>query len=126
MKKLMLLSSFCMMVMFGFSQTATSKTEVQAKPISIEAKVSAETTLKKETPAELEKKACDKDCKKACCKDKTKAEKKKCKKNCKKECCKAKAKACAEGEKGKKACCAKKKAETETSTETETEATPKK
>ncbi len=37
------------------------------------------------------KKACDKDCKKACCKDKMEVEKKACAKDCKKECCTKKA-----------------------------------
>jgi len=34
-----------------------------------------------------DKKVCEKDCKKECCKDKTEAEKKECKKECKKACC---------------------------------------
>ena len=37
------------------------------------------------------KKSCEKECKKACCKDKTKADKKACAQNCKKECCAKKA-----------------------------------
>ena len=37
------------------------------------------------------KKSCEKECKKACCKDKTKADKKACAENCKKECCAKKA-----------------------------------
>jgi len=37
------------------------------------------------------KKSCDKDCKKACCKDKMDAHKKACAKECKKECCAKKA-----------------------------------
>ena len=40
-----------------------------------------------------EKKACDKDCKKACCSDKTEAEKMACAKDCKMACCADKAKA---------------------------------
>jgi|TARA_B110000967_G_scaffold180912_1_gene197599 Cu+-exporting ATPase len=56
------------------------------------------------------KKSCDKDCKKACCKDKMKAHKKSCDKDCKKACCKDKMKAdkkaCAK--ECKKECCAKK------------------
>ena len=39
------------------------------------------------------KKACDKDCKKACCADKTEAEKTACAKDCKMACCADKAKA---------------------------------
>ncbi|QRM88423.1 heavy-metal-associated domain-containing protein [Lacinutrix sp. WUR7] len=39
------------------------------------------------------KKACDTDCKKACCANKTDAEKKACSKDCKKACCAGKAKA---------------------------------
>jgi len=56
------------------------------------------------------KKACAKDCKKACCKDKTDAHKKSCDKKCEKACCKDKMKAdkkaCAKG--CEKECCAKK------------------
>jgi mercuric ion binding protein len=37
------------------------------------------------------KKSCEKECEKACCKDKTKADKKACAENCKKECCAKKA-----------------------------------
>ena len=37
------------------------------------------------------KKSCDKKCEKACCKDKMKADKKACAKDCKKECCAKKA-----------------------------------
>lgn len=113
MKKLLVLSCFCMMAMLGFSQTVTSKTEVKAKPATIESAAKLDKSVKAETRAEIEKKACDKDCKKACCKDKTKAEKSKCKKSCKKDCCKAKTKACAKKDGDKKACCAKKETTTE-------------
>lgn len=37
------------------------------------------------------KKSCEKECEKACCKDKTKADKRACAENCKKECCAKKA-----------------------------------
>ena len=54
--------------------------------------------------------SCAKDCKKACCKDKTDAHKKSCDKKCEKACCKDKMKAdkkaCAKG--CEKECCAKK------------------
>lgn len=43
-------------------------------------------------PDTMEKKACDKDCKKACCADKTEAEKTTCAKDCKMACCVDKAK----------------------------------
>lgn len=42
---------------------------------------------------DADKKACDKDCKKACCADKTEAEKMACAKDCKMACCADKAKA---------------------------------
>lgn len=45
------------------------------------------------TPDAADKKACDKDCKKACCADKTEAEKTACAEDCKMACCTDKAKA---------------------------------
>jgi Cu+-exporting ATPase len=43
--------------------------------------------MKKVTDFGTEKKACDKDCDKACCADKSEIEKKACAKDCKKACC---------------------------------------
>ncbi len=49
------------------------------------------TDMKSVDSFETEKKACDKDCKKACCADKTEAEKTACAKDCKMACCAEKA-----------------------------------
>ena len=57
-------------------------------------KMSCEKECKKaccKNKMDAHKKSCDKKCEKACCKDKMKADKKACAKDCKKECCAKKA-----------------------------------